>query len=179
MYNIGREVEQQVKACDQEQLYPNASTVYCVRYSWTKFGREAEYVVALYLKSVGWHDVKLSPGSRGPADIVATRSTEKWFLQVKASAVAPRLKGREVRGLRQLAKSKGGLAVISTMQPSGPGSFWTGSYAITFHDLDRWMVLDPAISPGSAREKIFESGPDISNAKPSGLDSISNADLTS
>jgi len=40
-------------------------------YCRSKFGREAEFVVAVYLKSRGWI-VKLSKGSRGPADIKAS-----------------------------------------------------------------------------------------------------------
>jgi Holliday junction resolvase len=128
-----------------------------LKYSWTRFGREAEYVVALYLKSAGWHDVKLSPGSRGPADIVATRSAERWFIQVKASAGVPRLKGREVRGLIRLAEMNGGLAVISTLQPSGSGSFITGNYAVTFYDLDGWRVLDPIKSSGISTQKTSEN----------------------
>ena len=54
-------------------------------YSWSKFGREAEYIVALYLKSIGW-DVRLSPANRDPADIVANCDSSKWFIQVKASS---------------------------------------------------------------------------------------------
>ncbi len=118
----------------------------CLRYSWSKFGREAEYVVALYLKSIGWNDVQLSPGSRGPADIIATCPGDSWFIQVKASAAIPRLRGSEVRRLKELAKSRGGLAVVSTMQPFGHGSFRTGSYAVTFYNIDSWQILDPTAS---------------------------------
>jgi len=112
------------------------------KYSWSKFGREAEYVVALYLKSMGWEDVRLSRGSRGPADIVATCKNVKWFIQVKASGGIPRLKGYEVRRLMELGKSKNGLPVVSTYQPFGNG-FSTGNYSILFYLLDSWQVLDP------------------------------------
>jgi hypothetical protein len=156
-YLYGRQVEQYVNGCCQEQLYLNYANLDCLKYSWTKFGREAEYVVALYLKSAGWHDVKLSPGSRGPADIVATRSTERWFIQVKASSGVPRLKGREVRGLISLAEKNGGLAVVSTLQPSGPGSVRTGNYAVTFYDLDGWKILDASTSSEIATKEMLES----------------------
>jgi hypothetical protein len=116
--------------------------------SWSRFGLEAEYVVALYLKSAGW-DVALSPASRGPADIVATCEDSKWFVQVKASSGIPRLKGYEVKRLQDLASSNGGLAVVSTYQPF-PGGFSTGNYSILFYLLDSWQELDPMGSAGRA-----------------------------
>lgn len=115
-------------------------------YSWSKFGREAEYVVALYLKSMGW-DVVLSPASRGPADIVATCSNARWLIQVKASSGIPRLKGYEVKRLQELAASKGGLPVVSTLQPYC-GGFSTGNYSILFYALDSWKILDPMEAVG-------------------------------
>ena len=117
-------------------------------YSWSKFGREAEYVVALYLKTIGW-DVRLSPASRGPADIVATCKDAKWFIQVKASSGVPRLKGFEVKRLKVLAESKGGLPIVSTFQPF-PGGFSTGNYSILFYLLDSWKLMDPAGFQGHA-----------------------------
>lgn len=110
--------------------------------SWSRFGREAEYVVALYLKSLGW-DVSLSRGSRGPADITAAIGNTKWFIQVKSSGGVPRLKGYEVKRLVDMAASKGGLAVVSTLQPSGPG-FSIGNFAISFYLLDSWQLVDPS-----------------------------------
>lgn len=118
------------------------------KYSWSKFGREAEYVAALYLKSMGWEDVRMSRGSRGPADIVATCRNAKWFIQVKASGGIPRLKGYEVKRLMELAKSKNGLPVVSTYQPFGSG-FNTGNYSILFYLLDGWQALDPMEALGS------------------------------
>lgn len=110
-------------------------------HSWSKFGREAEYVVALYLKTMGW-GVALSPASRGPADIVAICDSSKWFIQVKASSGIPRLKGYEVKRLVELAESSDGLPVVSTFQPF-PGGFSTGNYSILFYLLDSWQELDP------------------------------------
>jgi hypothetical protein len=117
--------------------------------SWSKFGFEAEYVVALYLKSVGW-DVALSPASKGPADIVATSNNSKWFIQVKASSGIPRIKGYEVKRLIKHAEISGGLPVVSTYQPF-PGGFSTGSYSILFYLLQSWQELDPV--------KGLEGGP--------------------
>jgi Holliday junction resolvase hjc len=119
-------------------------------YSWSRFGREAEYVIALYLKSSGWN-VALSRGSRGPADIIATCGNAQWFIQVKSSAGIPRLRGYEIKRLKDIAASKGGLPVISTLQPFR-GGFSTGNYSILFYMLDTWQALDPV----SARELKIE-----------------------
>ena len=116
-------------------------------YSWSKFGREAEYVVALYLKSSGWN-VALSGGSRGPADIVASCSNTQWFIQVKSSAGVPQLRGYEIKRLKEMAASKGGLPVISTVQPFNSG-FSIGNYSILFYMLDSWQALDPVSPLGS------------------------------
>ena len=111
-------------------------------HSWSKFGREAEYVVALYLKSLGWN-VALSRGSRGPADIIATCSNSYWFIQVKSSAGVPRIRGYEIKRLKEIAACKGGLPVICTLQPFCSG-FSIGDYSILFYMLDNWQALDPA-----------------------------------
>ena len=84
--------------------------------SWSKFGRDGEFVVAIYLNSCGWN-VQLSRGSRGPADIIATRSSTKWLIQVKSSRKIPGLKGQELNRLREMAKSADGLPIIATVQP--------------------------------------------------------------
>ena len=110
-------------------------------YSWSAFGREAEYVVALYLKSSGWN-VALSKGSRGPADIIATCSNTRWFIQVKSSAKVPRLRGYEIKRLKEISATNGGLPIISTLRPFSSG-FSTGNYSINFYLLDSWQTLDP------------------------------------
>jgi hypothetical protein len=110
-------------------------------YSWSRFGREAEYVVALYLKSLGWN-VALSRGSRGPADIAATCDNACWFIQVKSSAGVPRIRGYEIKRLKEIAACKGALPVVSTLQPLHSG-FSTGNYSILFYMLDSWKALDP------------------------------------
>lgn len=84
--------------------------------SLSKFGREAEIVVGVYLQHYGWN-VCLSAGSRGPADVIATRSSHKWLIQVKSSNKIPVLKGREVSRLKDMAKTADGLPVVATVQP--------------------------------------------------------------
>ena len=139
-------VEPEVKNCSQKQLYALLLRLNLSLYSWARFGREAEYVVALYLKSLGW-DIALSRGSRGPADIIAKRSNTYWFIQVKSSSGVPRIRGYEIKRLKEIAASKGGLPVVSTLQPFSNG-FSTGNYSILFYMLDDWQVLDPLSAAG-------------------------------
>ncbi|HKU50176.1 MAG TPA: restriction endonuclease, partial [Nitrososphaera sp.] len=121
-----------------------------LNYSWSSFGREAEYIVALYLKSAGWSDVRLSPGSRGPADIVASRhGAITWYIQVKASSGIPRLKAYEIRRLVALAGKNDGKPVVSTLQPFPASAFSTGNFSVNFYEIDSWKVLDPTCFPDS------------------------------
>lgn len=129
-------------------------------YSWSKFGREAEYVVALYLKSIGWQDVRLSRGSRGPADIsaLAHDGAIRWLIQVKASGGIPRLRGHDVKRLMDLAKNDDGLPVVATYQPLDGGGFTTGNYSILFYLLDSWKELDPLEALGQQSRAFLEPG---------------------
>jgi Holliday junction resolvase len=131
-------------------------------YSWSKFGREAEFVVTLYLKLKGW-SIQLSRGSRGPADIIATRDFIKWMIQVKSSTKIARLKGYEVKRLQEMAQRDGGQAVIATLQPietviirsmteeqnalglytKDPAVLQFGNYAMSFYSLIDWKTLKP------------------------------------
>ena len=126
-------------------------------YSWRKFGREAEFIITIYLKLRGW-DIELSKGSRGPADIIATRNSTIWFIQVKSSTTLPRLKGYEVKRLKELADISGGLAVIAILRPAYKENlnnslplegnenlyeFNLGRYSIFFYSLDNWKAITP------------------------------------
>ena len=102
-------------------------------------------MVALYLKSSGWSDVRLSPGSRGPADITASHRDSEWFIQVKASSGLPRLRSLEISRLKEFANERKGLAVLSTLQPLTSGAFLTGNFAINFYEMGSWKILDPAV----------------------------------
>jgi len=86
-------------------------------YSRSKFGRDAEVTIALHIMSKGW-DVKFSKGSRGPADLYASKESEEWYIQVKASAKAPRIKGLDILKLERLASSAGACPVLALLQPS-------------------------------------------------------------
>jgi Holliday junction resolvase len=123
--------------------------------SWSKFGREAEFLVAFYLKSCGW-DVQLSRGSRGPADLIATQGSNKWLIQVRSSSKIPRLKGQELKQLRKMAKSVDGHPVIATVQhktilPSSikeriityRSNIESATYGIFIYSVVEWKIIYP------------------------------------
>ena len=85
-------------------------------YSPSQFGRDAEYVIALYLISKGWQ-VKLSKGSRGPADLMAKKDLILLYIQIKASSKLPRIKGSNITKLKSKSQSDGALPVVATLQP--------------------------------------------------------------
>ncbi len=84
--------------------------------SWSKLGRNAEVEVAILLGLFGWN-VKLSPGSRGPADLLARRKSDKWLIQVKSSRKFGRLKGLDLKKLKDLAVRTDGLPVLALVRP--------------------------------------------------------------
>ncbi|HYY50728.1 MAG TPA: hypothetical protein VE643_07640 [Nitrososphaeraceae archaeon] len=128
-------------------------------YSWSKFGREAEFIIAIYLKLRGW-SIQLSKGSRGPADIIATRNSTVWLIQVKSSNTVPKLKGYELKRLKEMADLSGGLAVIAILRPAFGGNLNKdsmslegderlceinlGRYSIFFYSLDNWEAITPS-----------------------------------
>ena len=85
-------------------------------YSPSQFGRDAEFIIALYLISKGWQ-VKLSKGSRGPADLMAKKDLVLLYMQIKASSKLPRVKGSNISKLKNKSHIEGALPVIATLQP--------------------------------------------------------------
>jgi Holliday junction resolvase len=89
-------------------------------YSIGTFGREAEYIVALYLRIIGWR-VRISKNSLGPADIVAVldskKKQRKWLIQVKSSRKIPRIKGHEILRLIAAASIARGDPIVATLHP--------------------------------------------------------------
>jgi Holliday junction resolvase len=86
------------------------------QYSASQFGRDAEFIIALYLISKGWQ-VKLSKGSRGPADLMAKKDLILLYIQIKASSKLPRIKGSNITKLKSKSNLEGALPVIATLQP--------------------------------------------------------------
>jgi len=88
-------------------------------YSPSQFGRDAEFIIALYLLSKGW-EVKLSKGSRGPADLMAKKDFILLYIQIKASSKLPRIKGSAITKLKSKSINDGALPVVATLQPIFP-----------------------------------------------------------
>jgi Holliday junction resolvase len=136
------------------------SILLATSYTWSQFGREAEITIAIYMKYRGW-GVKLSQGSRGPADIIAAHKSIKWLIQVKSSTRIPKLKGYEVKRLIKMAKIAGGLAVVATLQPTETvmvpveehgtispisikeSGIRIGNYMLYFYSLPEWKRISP------------------------------------
>ncbi|MGZ5471278.1 MAG: hypothetical protein ACXWE0_06365 [Nitrososphaeraceae archaeon] len=88
-------------------------------YSPSQFGRDAEFIIALYLLSKGW-EVKLSKGSKGPADLMAKKDLILLYIQIKASSKLPRIKGSAISKLKSKSFMDGALPVVATLQPMFP-----------------------------------------------------------
>lgn len=86
------------------------------QYSPSQFGRDAEFIIALYLISKGWQ-IKLSKNSRGPADLMAKKNLMILYIQIKASSKLPRIKGSNITKLKNKSYLEGALPVIATLQP--------------------------------------------------------------
>ncbi len=116
----------------------------CCMYSWREFGREAEFVVASYLRSRGW-SIVLSKCSKGPADIVVRKDESVWCIQVKASMKSPHIKSEEIKRLKTYASSVNGLPAFATVQPwennGEQKGASLGSYVIFLYSVDDWRLL--------------------------------------
>ena len=88
-------------------------------YSPSQFGKDAEFIIALYLISKGW-EVKLSRGSRGPADLMAKKDLILLYIQIKASSKLPRIKGSTITKLKSKSITDGAVPVVATLQPIFP-----------------------------------------------------------
>ncbi len=112
-------------------------------YSWRDFGREAEFVVANYLKLKGWK-IAFSPSSRGAADIVASKDGSTWCVQVKASMKSPHIRSEEITRLKTYAGSIDGLPVLAAFQPwqdNNKHGASMGPYTIFLYSMDDWKLL--------------------------------------
>lgn len=98
------------------RLYNDKNTVTYSQYSKCKFGRDSEITIAVYMMSKGWN-IKLSKGSKGPADIYASKGSKVWYIQVKASTKVPRIKGADIIKLENLASLSGACPVVAFLQP--------------------------------------------------------------
>jgi Holliday junction resolvase len=77
-------------------------------------GRIAEGKVARDLQSKGFQNIRKSSGSRGPADIYASKNGQKYYIQVKSGK--SRATSTDINRLRNLAKRRRGAAVVINRQ---------------------------------------------------------------
>jgi Holliday junction resolvase len=115
-------------------------------YSFSKFGRDAEFLVGLCLKSSGWN-VYFSKGSRGPSDVVAIKNDAIWLIQIKSSAKIPKIHGYEIRNLIKMSnKINNSFPVLSLVSPKldcnpNEDSIICGDYMLNFYLLPDWKSV--------------------------------------
>lgn len=90
----------------------------------TKIGRQGEHRAARHLRGKGFQ-VKLSPGSRGPADLNASKPRKKWFVQVKTSQGAEPAwpSPKDAARLERTAARAGGTAVVAQIAGQGEPTY--------------------------------------------------------
>ncbi|WP_458745605.1 PDDEXK family nuclease [Candidatus Nitrosocosmicus sp. T] len=115
--------------------------------SYSRFGREAEYAAGSCLNNYGWA-VFFSKGSRGPADIIASRDNTLLLIQVKSSTKIPKIRGAEVHNLIQMSeKISNSYPLLSLVHPHlecnvNNNTILFGNYLINFFILPRWDSVD-------------------------------------
>ncbi|TVP39745.1 hypothetical protein [Candidatus Nitrosocosmicus arcticus] len=115
--------------------------------SYSRFGREAEYAVGSCLTNYDWA-VFFSKGSRGPADIVASRDNTFLLIQVKSSTKIPRIRGAEIQGLIQMSKKiSNSYPLLSLVHPHlecnvNNNTILFGNCLINFFILPQWESVD-------------------------------------
>jgi Holliday junction resolvase len=79
-----------------------------------EYGHRKERELASRLRREGYN-ARLSPSSRGPSDIVATRGTKRWAIQVKASrgSNCPAISSEGKRGLKIQAQKINATPVLA------------------------------------------------------------------
>ncbi len=115
-------------------------------YSFSEFGRDAEYMVGLYLKSKNWN-IYFSKGSRGPSDVVAIKNNIFWLIQIKSTTKIPKIHGYEIVNLVNMSKKiKNSFPILSLVTQNmssnvNPNSIVLGDYVINFYLLPNWKSL--------------------------------------
>ena len=83
------------------------------------FGRASEQRVAAQLRRHG-ASVSISPGSRGPADLIAEFPSKTWLVQVKSGQSPPvELNGTERKRLNAAATKRGATPVLARVTDQG------------------------------------------------------------
>lgn len=117
--------------------------MFVLYYSFSKFGRDAEFLVGLCLKSNDWN-VFFSKGSKGPSDIVAMKNGLIWLIQIKSSSKIPKIQGYEIRNLIKMSdKIINSFPVLALVTPNlscnvNDNSLFCGDYLLNFYSLPDW-----------------------------------------
>ena len=112
-------------------------------YSFSKFGRDAEFLVGLCMKSKEW-SVYFSKGSRGPSDIIAIKNDVIWLIQIKSSTRIPKIRGCEIHNLIKMSnKINNSFPILSLIRPqldsnANANSILFGNYSLSFYLLPDW-----------------------------------------
>ena len=115
-------------------------------YSFSKFGRDAEFLVGLCMKSKEWN-VYFSKGSRGPSDIIAIKNDVIWLIQIKSSTRIPKIRGCEISNLIKMSnKINNSFPILSLISPrldrdANANSILFGSYSLSFYLLPDWRSV--------------------------------------
>jgi hypothetical protein len=116
--------------------------------SYSRFGREAEYITGLFLSNNDWL-VFFSKGSRGPADIVAKQHDILLLIQVKSSTKIPRIRGAEIHNLLQMSNNISNSYTIFTIVHTTLDCYTNGytivfgNYSLNFFILPIWTSINP------------------------------------
>lgn len=73
-------------------------------------GRIAERKIVNDLRDKGFENIRRSAGSRGPADIYASKDGRKYYFQIKSGSAS--IDSNGINKLRRLARDRGGTAVV-------------------------------------------------------------------
>ena len=115
-------------------------------YSFSKFGRDAEFLVGLCLKSNDWN-VFFSKGSKGPSDVVAMKNGLIWLIQIKSSSKIPKIQGYEIRNLIKMSdKINNSFPVLALVTPNlscnvNDNSLFCGDCLLNFYSLPEWKSI--------------------------------------
>ncbi len=115
-------------------------------YSFSEFGRDAEFLVGLCMKSKEWN-VYFSKGSRGPSDIIAIKNDVIWLIQIKSSTRIPKIRGFEIHNLIKMSnKINNSFPILSLISPkldsnANANTILFGNYSLSFYLLPDWKSV--------------------------------------
>ncbi|HYG60714.1 MAG TPA: hypothetical protein VD902_21780 [Symbiobacteriaceae bacterium] len=102
------------------------------------FGDFAEARIKAILEGFGWSVSYNKPGSRGASDLIATKGTKKWYVQVKAArdTSPPSVADDDKTRVSNSARGNNAVPVIALYYFKEPG----GNYQ--FRNASTWDGVD-------------------------------------